>query len=270
MQRIFGLLSLLLIAAVAPALQAQQSAKNSAAPRSQTATFLAPFVPLVAGAPVTATYDIEVERPLAGGGTETLHSVTHVARDAQGRVRHELHGYVPASQMGEPPLLYVILSDPVARLSHVLDPQQRTDTRMWFHASHANLSAPGATTEDLGSKTTEGFAATGERRTWHDRSEATGQPLHRVDEIWFSNELQLRVSEQRKSFSGLVMKITLAHVQRGEPDAVLFEVPHGYRVPSIQTHISGRWWAPETWTIASPDTDEGGVEGCCSAPGYSR
>lgn len=47
--------------------------------------------------------------------------MTQVARDASGRVRHELYDYVPASFTQNPPLLGVTLQDPVARLSHSLD-----------------------------------------------------------------------------------------------------------------------------------------------------
>lgn len=263
MQRIPGLPSLLLVS-TALALQAQPSPQRVAALHSRTATFLAPFVPPIPGVPLTATYNIEVEQPLAGGGSEILHSITRVARDSHGRVRHELHAYAPALPSGVPPLLYVTLSDPVARLSHILDIDRRTDTRFWFHASHASLSDGDAIKEDLGSKIIENIDAAGERRTWLDASalDASGQPVRKVDEIWFSNALQLRVSEERTSFSGRVIKITLAHVDRGEPDAELFRVPHGYRVPG-----QGVGGLPTgLWSVAPPDSDESGSEGCCIAP----
>lgn len=260
-----GQAALLLIAIAALPLPAQPSPQRSAALHSRTVTFLAPFVQPVAGAPVTATYSIEVERPMAAGGTETLHSITQVARDSQGRVRHELHEYVPESQKAARPPFAVILTDPVARLSHILDIVSRTDTRLWFHPSHANLSTPGAVVEDLGTKTIDGFAVSGERRTWIDVSEPAAQPLRKVDEVWSSKELQLRVSEQRTSFSGMVMRVTLVHVDRGEPDTALFKVPKGFHAPS-----RGPRPALGASPIAPPDQDESGPEGCCIVPGISR
>jgi hypothetical protein len=176
-----------------------------------------------------------------GGRSETWHSRTQVARDPNGRIRHELHDYVPESFTKEPPLLCVVLLDPVARLSHTLDPVLRTDDRKWFHVPHLSRFDLGATGgEDLGTRTIDGLEVRGERRTWTPppRLGAPGQSVHVMDETWYSNEPQLVVLEQRTDSSGGVATISLSHLDRSAPPASLFAVPRGYHLPSPPGHAA--------------------------------
>ena len=195
-----------------------------------------------------------LERPLAGGGTETVRSTTRVVRDSQGRLRYDLCEYVPALFTTEPPLGFVVLMDPISRLGHILDTAHEIDTRRSFHASHATLSdARNVETEDLGDKTIDGLEVKGVRRTWINRGplDASGQPVLQPvevsDEIWYSNELKLRVYEQRTNLRGGVLTVTLSHFDRGEPEASLFKVPHRYRVlvaAAPPLRIRGGWSIP--------------------------
>jgi hypothetical protein len=86
-------------------LHAQQTPQKSAAARPLRIALIAPNIPPVSGIPVSAEYVIQTEQPPAGWRSETWHSTTLVARDPNGRIRHELHEYVPTSFTKNPPLL---------------------------------------------------------------------------------------------------------------------------------------------------------------------
>jgi hypothetical protein len=252
----------LLLIAAAALLAQQPSPKSPTRPRPFA--FQVPYIPPVSVLPFSAEYAIQIQKPLAGGGSETWHSTTQVARDSNGRIRHELYGYVPASFTKEPPLLCVILSDRVARLTHTLDPVLRTDYKQWYHASHRNGFDPGALGgEDLGARTIDGLEVNGVRRTWTRRTRPTmaqpapsGPPVQVVDESWYSYPLQLPVLERQTDSSGGAFTISLSHLDRSDPPASLFKVPSGYHAPSV----GERWVNESPWPIAAPHQDpDGGI-----------
>jgi hypothetical protein len=237
---------LLITGAALVAIHAQQTPQTSAAVHPIRISLVAPYIPPVSGVPVSAEYVIQVEHPPSAGQSEALHSVTRVARDPDGRIRRELRDYVPASFTKEPPLQGVVLLDPVARLSHILDPVLRTDDRQWFHASHLIRFDPAASGgEDLGARTIDGIEVRGERRAWTlpPRLAAPGQSDRVIDETLYSNELQLVVLEKQTNSSGGVATISLSHLDRSEQPASLFAVPRGYHVPSQPAAPVGHPWA---------------------------
>jgi len=262
MQRIHRLPVLLLITGTAVLhLHPQQKAQSSATAPSRLFTLLAPFIPRVSGAPVTATFAIGVEQPLVGGGTETLNSITHVARDSKGRIRQELRQFV-LSSTGEPPLMGVLIANPVSHTIETLDPVHRMDIKRQLKRSTQNYSASaGSQGEDLGSKVIDGLQVKGTRHTWiSSLVSPSGQPAHVVDETWYSSELRLVVSEQQTNSFGRVVTITLSHLDRREPLASLFKRPRGYYVNGQGPSLGS------AWPVAAPDWDPGGPLGCCAGP----
>jgi len=128
MQKVPRLPVLLLITGASlPALHAQQTPQKSVAAHPLRLAFIAPYIPPVSGLPVSADYVIQTQQAPVDGQSETLQSTTLVARDSDGRIRHELHDYVPASFTKKPPSMCVVLLDPVARLFHILNPVLQTD-----------------------------------------------------------------------------------------------------------------------------------------------
>lgn len=262
MQRIPRLSFLLLITGTAVLhVPAQQTAQASPTAPSRLFTLLAPFIPRVSGARVTATYAIQVDQPLTGGGTEIVSSVTHVARDSKGRIRQELRQLVPAP-IGEPPLVGVLIADPVSHMIETLDPVHHTDIKRQLKRSTQNYSAStGSQGEDLGSKVIDGLQAEGTRRTWiSPLVSSSGRPVQVVDETWYSSELQLVVSEQQTNSSGRIVTIRLSHFDRREPSASLFKRPRGYYVNGQGPTLGN------AWSVAAPDWDPGGPQGCCTGP----
>jgi hypothetical protein len=257
---------LLITGSTVLALQAQQTAQKPTVYIARPFAYLLPSVPTVSGAPVTATFAVRLERPLAGGGARSLKSMTLVARDSDGRIRRELHEYVPESTSGEPRLICMVLDDPRSRTRQVLDPILRSDSKQSLMAVSRSSSTSGsATTEDLGSKIIDGLEVQGARRTWTIPSQLddSGQPVQVVEETWFSNQLQMIVSQRRTDSFGRLMTITMSHFDRGEPAASLFKAPHGYGA-------RGRGQVPgssgSTWSTTPPDYDPIGSEGCCILP----
>jgi hypothetical protein len=226
---------LLITGAALSALHAQHTPQKSVAAHPLRIAYIAPYIPPVSGLPVSADYVIQIQEAPVGGQSETWHSTTLVARDSNGRIRHELREYVPPSFTKKPPSMCVVLLDPVARLIHTLDPVLQTDDRQWLHTSHMSHFDPGTSGgEDLGTRTIDGLEVRGERREWtsRPRTGAPGQPVQVVDEIWYSTELQLIVLEEQSNTSGGVVTISLSHLDRGEQSASLFTVPHGYHLPN--------------------------------------
>ena len=86
----------------------------------------------------------------------------------------------------------------------------------------------------LGSKTIDGFQATGERvtRTIPAGEIGNEKPIEVVTERWFSADLQLPllVVHNDPLMGTATTKVT--NVNRGEPDASLFQVPSDYKIVS--------------------------------------
>ncbi len=252
MQRIPRLPIFLLIAGAAVlTADAQQTAQASLEFPTESLAFLLPFLPSIPRAPVSATFVIQVAQPLPNGGTETWRSMTLLARDSSGRTRYELHKLIPSSP-GEPPLLYVVLLDPLSHERQTLDPVRRIDfkQRLPILTPFRNQSAIDEMDgEDLGSKTIDGLDANGLRRNWMIPYEHTsGGAGQAVEETWYSKELEMLVSGQRTDSSGQVITITMTHLDRSEPPASLFKPPRGY---SQRPHPPGQG----IWSIMPPDFD---------------
>jgi hypothetical protein len=96
--------------------------------------------------------------------------------------------------------------------------------------------------EDLGSTTINGTQARGTRvtHTIPARVSETGKPVHMVDEVWFSDELQMNVMEQHSDGRGGLQTLAILSIKREEPDAALFEVPAGYKTEKITPPLNAR------------------------------
>jgi len=87
-------------------------------------------------------------------------------------------------------------------------------------------------TEDLGSQTMQGVAATGTRTT---RTIPAGQigndaPISIVTEVWMSPELKTVVYSKRSDPRMGVQTFQLTNITRTEPDPSLFTVPAGFSI----------------------------------------
>jgi hypothetical protein len=235
MPRVPRLPFLLLIAGAALfPLDAQQNSNQPANVAARPFAFILPFIPPVSGSPVTVEYAVKVERPPVAGAPQAWRSVVQVARDSNGRIWHELHEYLPQSSTANAKLLFVVFTDPIARLSHLMTPADRIDDRQWYHLPQPGFSDPAKWPGiNLGNGTVDGFAVTGKLRTWTTRrwQDDSGQRSRVVDVTWYSNDLRLIVFERQTDSSGGVLTISMSLIDRHEPPASLFKVPRGYHLP---------------------------------------
>jgi hypothetical protein len=202
---------------------------------------------VVTGAPFSAAATAETKQTLSDGTTISRTMQTNLFRDAQGRVRREvtMPAVGPLAASGTP-RTFIMIQDPVAGASYMLDPSTKVAHKMPQHAhgrpggdspdAAQQWKHPGDNAnvikESLGTQTINGVSAQGTRYT---RTIPTGQvgndkPLTIVKEEWYSPDLQIVVqSKHSDPFTGTAT-YTVTNIQRTAPNATLFSVPSGYTV----------------------------------------
>jgi hypothetical protein len=225
-----------------------------------------PAQPTSPGITVVSTGDLGIKRVIGAAysadrvtvTTQTLADGTKITRkrlvkeyqDGQGRRREEFFepGAESVAQDGSPE--WVRIYDPIAGVSHRLNPRDRTAQKTEIHRGPHLLKKTGAaansapaqpvpprpTVEDLGTQVIEGLEARGERitRTIPAGAEGNDQPIQVTHEIWTSARPRLvllnitndpRYGETVTRLTNLVLE---------EPPAELFQVPADYTVQELQ------------------------------------
>ncbi len=229
--------ALALLTAAPMVLPAQQPAPPYEGPVTQVqspsgSSFVQPMLIVpIAGTPFTATVLINNEGSAADGSRSSQHTIIEIARDSAGRIRNERHKFVPESFRGTPPVLFVHTYDPATRISHIYDPVTMTYRDQVVPPPRQSIDQKSGKEEDLGSTTINGTQARGTRvtHTIPARVSGTGKDVDMVDEVWFSDELQMNVLEQHSDGRGGLQTLAILSIKREEPDAALFEVPAGYK-----------------------------------------
>lgn len=201
---------------------------------------------VVQGAPYSAQASTQVTRTFADGNRIQRTSNASVARDSQGRTRTDLtmNGLGQIDSSAVPLRLRTILiNDPVAGTSYMLDPQHQTVRQMPLRLRRGDRrgEARGGTraeahdngkTEDLGTQTVAGVPAQGKRVTHTIPAGEIGnqQPIDIVTETWYSPDLQIVVMSKKTDprFGETLYQLT--NINRAEPDRSLFTVPSDYAV----------------------------------------
>ena len=195
----------------------------------------------VTGAPYTAVESTQFQQTLAGGNQITRTEQTKVSRDSSGRVRVERTITTPGSAT---PLVAVSIFDPVGRTVSELHPATLKASTMALppvnashtgearsHARPANTNVQRAT-ENLGTQTVNGVAATGTRMTETIAAGAVGnaQAIQVVREVWESVDLKVPVQIKSTDPRFGTSVTNLTNIVQAEPDASLFVVPSTYTV----------------------------------------
>jgi hypothetical protein len=209
---------------------------------------------VVKGAPYKAEAVTEVTQTLADGNRISRRTATTVWRDSGGRTRREVTLAAVGPLVGHDMPLHVLIHDPVADTTFVLEPEARVARRMpafregpqgrepeggprpgpGMRLFNKRVKEPGESsrTEPLGTQTIEGVEATGTRTTTVIPAGVIGneRPIEVVSERWYSPELQVVVlsSHRDPRFGDNTYRLT--GIQRVEPDKSLFEVPADYTV----------------------------------------
>jgi hypothetical protein len=215
---------------------------------------------VVKGTPYRAEAVTDVTQTFADGNRIVRKTTGSVSRDSEGRTRREatLAAIGPLMAQDAPKL--VLIQDPVAGTSYVLEPDSRTARKLPFPGRDGKGGAgrerpatdrsagPGShfggwlhnmgegkwdrQTDNLGSQTLEGLEATGTRTTVTVPAGAIGneKAITVVSERWFSPELQVVVLSTHRDPRFGETTYRLTGITRGEPERSLFEVPSDYTV----------------------------------------
>ena len=215
---------------------------------------------LTKNAPYLATAIVESTQMLADGN-RILHSTQElVARDSEGRTRHEeVFDRIGSLEVDAPKTIFI--SDPVLKKEYTLNTRDKTFTSQARIDIDALLNTPrtraerrSASTEksnsnsaanaqpsvrrprdirseDLGEKVLEGLKVKGERlaATFPAGSVGNERPLEASLETWYSPDLHLFLYRKRidPRFGEVLYRLT--NIQRIKPDPSLFKIPRGYK-----------------------------------------
>lgn len=210
----------------------------------------------VTGAPFTATFTTQNTQVLADGNRIQRTITGTIARDSQGRTRRDmtLPAIGPWTTSNQAAPHVILINDVVAGTQYILDPGRKVahQVRLFIRGQRfaggaenggssqveGNLAIendmPGkprdVTATPLGMQTINGVQAEGTRYT---RTIPAGQignekPIVITTERWYSPDLLMVVMTKRTDpMSGDSVR-QLTDIQRGEPDATLFQVPSDY------------------------------------------
>ena len=200
----------------------------------------------VTGIPLTAQIVVTHENTLADGNHISRKSQTTLYRDTQGRTRREVTVEAATPATASVKHVMIMINDPVAGKRYMLDPANKTAREL--RAPHGpgdhpkgpareglkEMLSKNVQRDQLGSKTIDGYQATGEKVT---RTIAAGEignekPIEVVTERWFSADLQLPVLLVHTDPMMGTATTKVTSVTRGDPDASLFQVPPEYKIVS--------------------------------------
>ena len=194
---------------------------------------------VVAGAPYSAQAVTQFTQTLSNGDHIQRTTTASMARDSQGRTRTErTFGAIGALSAQGGGARTVMIFDPVASKSYVLDAQSHTARSTTIAARPANTEArtsrglASAKTEDLGTQVIQGISAQGKRvtRGIPAGQEGNEKEIDVVTETWFSPDLQVLVMSKTSDPRFGESTYQLNAITRAEPDPSLFAVPSDYTV----------------------------------------
>jgi hypothetical protein len=220
---------------------------------------------LVKGVPMSGEMVVTRDRTLADGNSIHTQNQTLIYRDSQGRVRREIGFELSTPSTGAAKRTMIAIMDPVSGNRYMLNPENKTAHQMPLHPGKPGSGAPDAMhgrmgvgpgtaeamhdmpgkvwigsnaanlkTEQLGTKTINGLQALGTRMTRTIPAGEIGNlnPIEVVTERWYSSDLQLPLLTTHNDPMMGTMTIKLVNINRGEPDASLFQVPSDYKLIS--------------------------------------
>lgn len=220
----------------------------------------------VTDAPYSATIEVQSIQTLPGDNRIVQNLTGSIARDSEGRTRIE-----PPSPTGGHAPRMVLLQDPLAKTTYMLDLKNKTVRRIPTPSASGTgpsgkartgppipivgaFAAPGlwagqtvsvgarsdpsvagqTTTENLGFKTMQGLLVAGKRITRTIPAGAIGnsEPITIVTEQWTSPDLKAVVYSKTDNPAWGVQTYQLKNISRDQPDPSLFVVPSGFKMIS--------------------------------------
>jgi hypothetical protein len=202
------------------------------------------FVTPIPNVPFTAVIQVERSFVRPDGSVQTTKTLRQIARDSHGRIYNETRTLLPVSSKETPQLRRIHLYDPQTRVSTVLDAEQQTFWTMTLRRPPATVpptlleATPAGQTlqpsefakkEDLGIQEVGGIPAHGIREMQTIPAEGNGKEIVVTDEYWYSDDLRINLMIKHNDPRTGSAILTVAQVQRTEPDAAMFEIPSNYK-----------------------------------------
>ena len=206
---------------------------------------------LVKGVPMSGEMIVTRDTTLADGNSIHTQNQTMIYRDSQGRVRREIGFELNTPSTGAAKRAMIVITDPVSGNRYMLNPENKTAHQMPLHPGKPGPGAPDAMhdmhgkmgggpnaanlkTDQLGTKAINGLQAVGTRMTRTIPAGEIGNlnPIEVVTERWYSSDLQLPLLTSHNDPMMGTMTVKLVNINRGEPDASLFQVPSDYKLVS--------------------------------------
>jgi len=205
----------------------------------------------VKGVPMSGEMIVTRDTTLADGNSIHTQNQTMIYRDSQGRVRREIGFELNTPSTGAAKRAMIVITDPVSGNRYMLNPENKTAHQMPLHPGKPGPGAPDAMhdmhgrmeggsnaanlkTDQLGTKAINGLQAVGTRMTRTIPAGEIGNlnPIEVVTERWYSSDLQLPLLTSHNDPMMGTMTVKLVNINRGEPDAALFQVPSDYKLVS--------------------------------------
>jgi hypothetical protein len=211
--------------------------------------------------PFSADAITTLVRTLPDGTHITRQTMTvKMYRDSAGRSRSDrIPGKFFVGQPAPPPT--ILISDPIAGYSYVLDTANKIARRSSFKSIRpgvsgvsvdttrqpvpanvgtpaANNSGPQIKTEDLGTQTMEGLIVEGRRTTVTTPAGSIGNDhdIENVSEIWTNKELRLMILQVHSDPRNGETTTKIENLSRTQPDPNLFLPPPDYKVVDAPTN----------------------------------
>ena len=205
----------------------------------------------VKGVPMSGEMIVTRDTTLADGNSIHTQNQTMIYRDSQGRVRREIGFELNTPSTGAAKRTMIVITDPVSGNRYMLNPENKTAHQMPLHPGKPGPGAPDAMhdmhgkmgggpnaanlkTDQLGTKAINGLQTVGTRMTRTIPAGEIGNlnPIEVVTERWYSSDLQLPLLTNHNDPMMGTMTVKLVNINRGEPDASLFQVPSDYKLVS--------------------------------------
>jgi hypothetical protein len=213
----------------------------------------------VTGSPFSGTEQRHSLQVLGDGTRIERNDTSQISRDSEGRVRMET---MPANGEGR---AMVTIQDPVAGVTYLLDPTQKTANKMPMPSgkgvsSLSPIPPPGGPVffsatgtgpgpivinrvpvekgagapaeESLEAQSINGVTAKGTRTTIDIPAGQIGndRAFQVVNERWYSDDLQMVVKSSNSDPRFGTTTYELTNINRAEPDPTLFQIPADYTV----------------------------------------
>lgn len=246
-------------------------------PESNSTTHVAGIQLLpIPGLPLSGMSTIEWKRPQPDGSTMLVHETSFVARDSQGRLYHEMHGFVPMDVDPMSRLNEIEIFDTVAHTKTICKIQtQHCEVTGYYPQKHFKMPAEGWNKDHssflervgLGTQQMQGLDVTGVRETVTVNAGVNGnsKPAVTTREFWYNAVLETNLMVTRNDPVKGLQVVRLSELNLEEPERGFFMVPEGFTVEDKR----GESAAPGTQSSQVPAAAASASDATAKRPEYN-